>query len=656
MKLIESKTEYIPQESGIEGIYKIIEVAGRTAYNSQDKITPTSAKDFVDRMIKSKHCYDGNTEILTEKGWIKFSEYAEQKVAVINSDLSFKGFEKPSRVIKKSYTGKFYKFPTLGIEVTDGHRMFGVFRESKNDFYNNSQYSLFECNIPYRDNNGRQKTLGERMFKTPSCCVSPTDEDLKFELLGFWLGDGCYLPQTKNNITFHLKRRHKIEYLKHLCQKLNYTFVEGKGGHYRVVKEGIGEEFCTNFYKNGNKYIPPMYFPSIEAAYSIFKGLINSDGSAYGNGRYSFSNTSLPLIEWVSSVGCLIGYNISEIGISRITTQDKPVYRVYISSTKYSINNDSRRSSSRVIITEKTQTSYCVTVSTGLIMVRGSNKVTTICGNCATLEHGTVYLKLPFSNLSVGATNTPREKAQKLLNKYIDNKYTQVFVPDLYGDWLYATSNMRVLVENNWLDDLKYLCPPTESHEKRYTMRFTCSRAIANELVRHRTMSFLQESTRYINYSKERHGGEITFIKPSWLNVPTGIVYWHDGICWRVQQDENNPMEWFSVIPQNGFSKEEAQVASTYFDALNHTEKKYFFLLRENCQPQQARDVLPNATKTELVMTGFSSDWKRLLRLRLFEETGKVHPDMKVLMEKLKAECIKNEIWDDIINSDCKEI
>lgn len=55
MKLIESKAEYIPQEEGFEGIYKIIELAGRTAYHSQDKITPDSAKDFVDRMIKSHH-------------------------------------------------------------------------------------------------------------------------------------------------------------------------------------------------------------------------------------------------------------------------------------------------------------------------------------------------------------------------------------------------------------------------------------------------------------------------------------------------------------------------------------------------------------------------------------------------------------------------
>lgn len=55
MKLIESKAEYITQEKGLEGIYKQIELAGRTAYHSLDKITPDSAKSFVDRMIKSKH-------------------------------------------------------------------------------------------------------------------------------------------------------------------------------------------------------------------------------------------------------------------------------------------------------------------------------------------------------------------------------------------------------------------------------------------------------------------------------------------------------------------------------------------------------------------------------------------------------------------------
>jgi thymidylate synthase (FAD) len=241
----------------------------------------------------------------------------------------------------------------------------------------------------------------------------------------------------------------------------------------------------------------------------------------------------------------------------------------------------------------------------------------------ACLEHGTVYLKLPFSNLSVGATNTPKEKAQKLLNKYIDNKYTQVFAPDFYGDWLYATSNMRVLVENNWLDDLKYLCSHTEFHEKRYTMRFTCSRAIANELIRHRTMSFLQESTRYINYCKERHGGELTLIIP-------------DRSAWE---------------------RTETSMGYAYWDMLrllDDIELVYMEAIKEGVKPEIARDILPNITKTELIMTGFSSDWRHVLDLRLFEKTGKVAPDMLDLMQKAQKTMQEAGIWEDIMSKPSK--
>ena len=267
----------------------------------------------------------------------------------------------------------------------------------------------------------------------------------------------------------------------------------------------------------------------------------------------------------------------------------------------------------------------------------------------AMLEHGTVYLAIPI---------TEWHSYEDYSQGYLFNPYSKV--NDTLVDWeswegiVYITTNYRVLIEKGWLDDLKFLSPPTEFHEKRYTMRFTCSRAISHELVRSRTMSFAQESQRYINYSKERHGGEITYIKPSWLNVPTGIVYWHDGICWRVQQDENNPMEWFSVIPQEGFSEKDAQVASTYFDALSHAEKKYFFLLKKKCQAQQARDVLPNATKTELIMTGFASDWHFLMDLRLFGKTGAPHPDMLDLMQKALGAMQVAGIWKDIMSNPSK--
>ena len=165
-----------------------------------------------------------------------------------------------------------------------------------------------------------------------------------------------------------------------------------------------------------------------------------------------------------------------------------------------------------------------------------------------------------------------------------------------------------------------------------------------------RVFSFAQESQRYCNYSKEKYGKEITFIKPSWLNVPVGMVYWHDGICWRVQQDENNLMEWFSVKPQEGFSTKEAQVASAYFNALSRAKEMYFLLLECGCTAQEARAVLPNSTKTEICMTGFASDWKHFFDFRYFETTGKVHPDMKELTQLMYNEAEKQGILSDIIN------
>ena len=263
----------------------------------------------------------------------------------------------------------------------------------------------------------------------------------------------------------------------------------------------------------------------------------------------------------------------------------------------------------------------------------------------AALEAGTVYLYLevnpenafkkfeyPLSHFTAGYNWS--DAVGNICARYGTNHYSKVAssieqskTDDGFNRIVrkyYITSNYRVVIENNWQDDLQFLCPPTEFHEKRYTMRFTCSRAIANELVRHRTMSFLQESTRYINYSKERHGGEITCIEPSW----------------NYKYNDNQ--------------FEGAEDWNPYMRALYQAESSYFEMIGDGCTPQQARDVLPNATKTELIMTGFSSDWKHVLDLRLFEKTGKVAPDMLDLMQKAKKAMQEAGVWDDIISKPSK--
>ena len=550
-------------------------------------------------MIKSQHCYTGSSMVLTENGWIHWSNYNGEKVAVVDSNGHFARFEAPRRVIKHSYTGNFYYYPSLGLEVTDGHRMYGLFRESKNDFYNSTLYDVFVCGQPYKDNNGRQKTLGERMFKVPKHCSIPIHTNPFYELVGFWLGDGCYQPQTVNKLVFHIKKERKIRYLQSLCEELGYTFEMGKSNYYKVCSPQIGAKFNQLFYNDG-KCIPNMYMAGDAVAVkSIILGLVNSDGSKGINTKtITFTSTSWSIIQWLNNVAAIGGFTTSFRGICHESLLHNTLYKILLLDTDYTINNDSRNPDSKVRITNKTEDVYCVTVSTGLILVKGDNDVTSICGNCAMLEHGTVYLCIIPTEYGM-FVNT--DEIKDIVDRYKNNPYSKVIeYPKQPG---YAvTTNYRVLVENGWLYDLKYLCEPTEFHEKRITVRFVTSNGIAREFTRHRVFSFAQESTRYCNYTNQaKFGNELTYIHNS---------------------DEIN-------IEQK--------------DVYERIERCYKNLIASGMKPQMARDILPLALKTELIMTGFVSDWEYFFSLRALGTTGAPHPDAKALVEPLMCEFKKRD-------------
>ena len=209
-------------------------------------------------------------------------------------------------------------------------------------------------------------------------------------------------------------------------------------------------------------------------------------------------------------------------------------------------------------------------------------------GHGAMLEHGTVYLDVPNS---AGNYN--------LVPFFASNPYSKVVIKPL-DDRVhnYITTNFRVIVENfaeEYIPDvLQYICEPTEFHEKRISVRWTCDRGVSHEFVRHRVFSFAQESTRYCNYNKDKFGHEITYIQP----------------CWEMQKDEE---ELFLL-------------------QLEQAQNAYNALISSGWRPQQARAILPNALKTELVMTGFESDWKHFFELRC---DAAAHPDARKLALEL---------------------
>lgn len=123
------------------------------------------------------------------------------------------------------------------------------------------------------------------------------------------------------------------------------------------------------------------------------------------------------------------------------------------------------------------------------------------------------------------------------------------------------------------------------------TLRITCDRGVSHEIVRHRLAAYCQESTRYCNYSKGDFGGEITVIKPSWCSEGD-----HGWDIWK--------------------------------DACRCAEEAYFDLLTFDQTPQEARSVLPNSLKTEVVMTANLREWRHFIRLRC---SPAAHPDMRVV-------------------------
>lgn len=234
-------------------------------------------------------------------------------------------------------------------------------------------------------------------------------------------------------------------------------------------------------------------------------------------------------------------------------------------------------------------------------------------------EHGTVYLKLEYFNPVIDYDYI---MAIEIALKYKKNKYSKVleYKHNPTTESYYITTNMRVIIENGWEEDLQYLCEPTEYHEKRYTFRFTTQVAITREANRHRVNSISEQSTRYCNYSKDKFGNNISINVPTWINKSDAeIRHSFQEYCESVATNTNN--KW-NVIDYWLF----ANMACEY---------SYMNLIRLGWKPQQARVVLPLDTNTEVVYTAFESDWQHFIELRTSQAA---HPDIRILAEKVKEE------------------
>lgn len=232
-------------------------------------------------------------------------------------------------------------------------------------------------------------------------------------------------------------------------------------------------------------------------------------------------------------------------------------------------------------------------------------------------EHGTVHLKYRLFIV--------KEIAKA--NRFIHNQYSKSKIDDGYA---YITTNMRVLIENNWLDELEFIdtTPNCPYYTDRYTVNFITDIGASRELNRHRVNSISEESTRYCAYDKDKFGKGITVAKLPW--IPNDDA---DRQCYKTGFFGDH--EVFDDEYIQGHYCDGWTAIDWFLYGLQVCDLVYRKTRELGWTAQQAREILPLNTKTQVVHTAFADDWGHWIDLRSGEVSGKVHPMMKELANKL---------------------
>lgn len=235
-------------------------------------------------------------------------------------------------------------------------------------------------------------------------------------------------------------------------------------------------------------------------------------------------------------------------------------------------------------------------------------------------EHATVHLKYPLF--------MPRAVTQA--TRFNRNRYSR---SKMHEGYVYVTTNMRVLIENYWLEELEFIdtTPNCPYYIPRPTICFITDIGASRELNRHRVNSIVEESTRYCAYDKGKFGNGITVAKLPWIPDvdPTdgGHDYnegffndneiYNDGIIQDQYAETWDAVDWFLY-------------------GLQICDLVYRKTRELGWTAQQAREILPLNTKTQVVHTAFVDDWEHWIKLRANQVSGKVHPSLLTLSLKLK--------------------
>lgn len=352
--------------------------AARVSYGKGTK-TKSDDENLIRYLIRNKHCYHPNMEVLTDEGWKKWKDCKNyENFAVPNVNNRTFHFAKCA-VVKYKYNGKMccYKNNRMSYSVTPNHRMFFSPRSQ-----NNQEYKIIEAE--HLPRYGHFDTLsGYKLSNSEP--ITEKDYSL-YNFIGFFSGDGYWI--STNKIGFRLQKQRKIDYLNRLLKLLEWEF---------SVRDNIEGDDCVkiyvinfdkiilnylNFNSNSDNKNININSLTIEKANAIFDGLKNSDGSIKQERKQiiAFSSNSQELIKKFELLSFCLGrdcHSVQPFVKNKRCVSYNETGRTTLEARKqYFYDNENFDG-----------TVYCATTDTGLLIVRGNyDEFAFICGNSTPLE------------------------------------------------------------------------------------------------------------------------------------------------------------------------------------------------------------------------------------------------------------------------------
>jgi thymidylate synthase (FAD) len=348
-------------------------------------------------------CYTPDTEVLTRRGWVQFPNLLPQEeVVAIDIQTDQAHFESPIAYQKYTINDKIYqvKGQNLSLAVTLDHRMVVAHRKKNGDW--TDYYFASAADVVGKP----RKYINSSFLKFALRCSYPSDLPPGYEpeqlmkLAGFFIGDGC-INNASIHTRFRIVKRNKIDYL----YALGFEIEEHSEDRYSLADQKVAAWLQQNFTHNREKYIPWSYLnltPDLVA--SLLEGMRITDGTEKRS-SWSYDSTSKQVLDFLQAILHLNGlsgsYSFNNPNSGEEHTNHKPCGRIHISKRReprVEICQNNRSRSYVESIESYEGDVFCVTVSTGALLVRKDRKVI-VCGNC--LEHPQIVFNCGYFPHSV---------------------------------------------------------------------------------------------------------------------------------------------------------------------------------------------------------------------------------------------------------------